>query len=137
MKKIVLKGRGIVEGKFFGEMIISRKPLSFLGGIDVLSGKIMDINNNLYMERITGRIFYLPTSIGSTVGAFVIYKLCKDSLGPKAIVCKKADSMLVTGCAISNIPLVDRINIEDLPKIDIIKDCEIDGGKGTLIILEG
>jgi len=136
MKKIVLKGRGLVEGKFFGEMIISRKPLSFLGGIDVLSGKILDSNNNLYMEKISGRIFYLPTSVGSTVGAFVIYKLHKDNLGPQAIVCEKADSMLVTGCAISNIPLVDQINVEDLPKTNIIKKCEIDGKKGTLTILE-
>ena len=136
MKKFVLKGRGLVGGKFSGEMIISRKPLSFLGGIDVLSGKILDSNNNLYMEKISGRIFYLPTSVGSTVGAFVIYKLRKDNLGPQAIVCEKADSMLVTGCAISNIPLIDQINVEDLPKTNIIKKCEIDGGKGTLTILE-
>jgi len=134
MKKIILRGRGLVEGKVIGEMIISRRPLSFLGGIDTLTGKIVDPNNNLYNEILTGRIFYLPASIGSTVGAFVIYKLRKDNLGPKAIVCEKADTMLVTGCAISNIPLIDRISVLDLPKVDLIESCEIDGESGMLIL---
>lgn len=133
MNKIILEGRSIIEGKLFGELIISRKPLSFLGGIDMVTGKIIDPNSNLYGEQLTGKIFYLPTSIGSTVGAFVIYKLYREHLSPKAILCEKADTMLVTGCAISNIPLIDGININRLPKVDIIKNCEIDGNKVIII----
>ncbi len=134
--RIILEGRSIIGGNFCGELIISRKPLSFLGGIDIATGKIVDPSNNLYGMKLTGKIFYLPTSIGSTVGAFVIYKLYKDDLGPKAILCEKADTMLVTGCAISNIPLIDRINMNELPKLDIIKNCEVDGERGRVIIIE-
>ncbi|MEM0052863.1 MAG: DUF126 domain-containing protein [Nitrososphaeria archaeon] len=133
MNKIILEGRSIIEGKLFGELMISRKPLSFLGGIDMITGKIVDHNNNLYGKQLAGKIFYLPTSIGSTVGAFVIYKLYREHLSPKAILCEKADTMLVTGCAITNVPLIDSININRLPKADIIKNCEIDGNKVIII----
>ena len=104
-----MKGRGLVEGIARGEIIATRQALSFLGGVDRLTGKIVDQKNDLYQEKITGKVLYIPKSIGSTVGAYVIYAICKSNLGPKAIICKDADLMLVTGCAISEIPLIDGI----------------------------
>ena len=109
-----LKGRGLVEGNVKGQMIISSQPLSFLGGVDRLTGKIVDPKSDLYQEKLFNKILYIPRSVGSTVGAYVIYAICKNNLGPKAIICDKADSIVVTGCAIAGIPLIDGIKYEKL-----------------------
>jgi predicted aconitase with swiveling domain len=53
-------------------------------------------------------ILVFPHAIGSSVGAYAIYSLKVNEAAPKAIVCcNKADIITASGCAISNIPLVD------------------------------
>jgi len=129
-----IKGRGLVEGIARGEIIATRQALSFLGGVDRLTGKIVDQKNDLYQEKITGKILYIPKSVGSTVGAYVIYSICKSNLGPKAIICENADSMLVTGCAISEIPLIDGISFSKFFSSKVY--AIVNGNNGTLNLLD-
>jgi predicted aconitase with swiveling domain len=109
---VSLFGRGLVEGVAKGEMVVSRQALSFLGGVNRFTGKVVDPNSDVYNKSISGKILFIRCSVGSTVGAYVIYAICRNNLGPKAIICEKADPMLVTGCAIAGIPLVDGIRLE-------------------------
>ncbi|MGD0330274.1 MAG: DUF126 domain-containing protein [Nitrososphaeria archaeon] len=129
-----IKGRGLVEGIVRGEIIATRQALSFLGGVDRLTGKIVDQKNDLYQEKVGGKVLYIPKSVGSTVGAYVIYAMSKRKLGPKAIICKDADSMLVTGCAISGIPLIDGISFSKLFNSKLY--AIVNGNKGTLDLLD-
>lgn len=128
-----IKGRGLVEGIAHGEIIATRQALSFLGGVDRLTGKVVDQKNDLYQEKITGKVLYIPKSVGSTVGAYVIYAMSKNSIGSKAIICKDADSMLVTGCAISGIPLIDKISFNKLFNSKLYAIAN--GNSGTLDLL--
>ena len=73
-------------------------------------------------------------SVGSTVGSYVIYAICKNNLGPKAIICEKADSMLVTGCAISEIPLIDGICFSKFFNSQAY--AVVNGKRGTLDLLD-
>jgi predicted aconitase with swiveling domain len=130
--KALINGRGLVDGIVSGSLVASRQSLSFLGGVDRFTGEIVDRKNNLYGERIAGKILYIPTSVGSTVGAYIIYSICKNNLGPKAIVCEKADSTLVTGCAIAGIPLVEGIYFNQL--LDRATHCVLNGFEGTLCL---
>jgi len=129
-----IKGRGLVEGIVRGEIIAARQALSFLGGVDRVTGEIIDQKNDLYQEKIAGKILYIPKSVGSTVGAYVIYAICKSNLGPKAIICKNADSMLVTGCAISGIPLIDGISFSKFFNSKVY--AIVNGKNGTLDLLD-
>lgn len=129
-----IKGRGLVEGIARGEIIATRQALSFLGGVDRITGKIVDQKNDLYNETIIGKILYIPKSVGSTVGSYVIYAICKNNLGPKAIICEKADSMLVTGCAISEIPLIDGICFSKFFNSKVY--AVVNGKRGTLDLLD-
>ncbi len=64
-------------------------------------------NHNLYGKTLKDKIFVFPYSVGSSVGAYVLYSLKKKSSGPLAIICSnRMDITTASGCAISNIPAV-------------------------------
>jgi hypothetical protein len=134
MTSVKLKGRGLVEGLAKGEILISKNALSFLGGVDKNTGIVVDHKSDLYQKKISEKILYVPKSVGSTVGAYVIYSICKRGIGPKAIICDKADSMLVTGCAISNIPLIDGVKYEKIPTLS--RYCIVNGKEGMLLLTD-
>ncbi len=131
MKVEVLRGRSIVPGHGRGLALVSKKPISFLGGVDPNSGLIIERNHDLKGENVKGRILCFPSGHGSTVGSYVLYSLAKKGLGPKAIVNQTADPVVVVGAIIAQIPMIDQIDIEQIETGD---DIEIDSEKGIVKI---
>jgi hypothetical protein len=104
---MIIKVRPIVKGYAEGDAIITNQPINFLAMIDK-DGIIIDKNHELYKQSIAYKILIFPNAIGSSVGAYTIYRLKRDNLAPKGIICKEADIITASGCAIANIPLVDK-----------------------------
>ncbi len=131
---LTLKGRPIVPGRVKGVALVSNKPISFLGDVDADAGKIIKENHDLYGKSIKNVILCFPHGRGSTVGSFVLYRLAKNGLAPKAIVNSIADPVVVVGAIIANIPMVDRIDIKKIRSGNIV---EVDGEKGLVRIFLG
>jgi len=129
LKTKILKGRGVVSGCCRGVALVSAKPLSFLGGVDYNSGVIIEKGHDLKGESIKGKVLCFPYSHGSTVGSYVLYSLVKKGVGPKAIVNQVADSVVVVGAIIAEIPMVDQIDIRQIKTGD---EVEVDGAQGTV-----
>jgi len=129
----VLKGRGIVEGISTAEALVSSKPISFLGGVDPADGKIIEKNHDLCGACVKGKILVFPHGHGSTVGSYVMYSLTKKGLAPAAIINQTADPVVVVGAIISNIPMIDKV---DISKIHTGDTVEVDGSNGKARILK-
>ncbi|AAL80515.1 hypothetical protein PFDSM3638_01925 [Pyrococcus furiosus DSM 3638] len=127
-----LKGRGIVKGVAEGELVVSRKPLSFLGGVDPNTGIITDPESDIQGEKITGKILAFPRGKGSTVGSYVIYALAKKGTGPKAIIVEEAEAIVAVGAIIAGIPLVTGI---DISKLKSGMKVRVDGERGEVEII--
>ncbi|GAF88994.1 unnamed protein product, partial [marine sediment metagenome] len=69
---------------------------------------ITDSENPLFGESIAGKIFVFPESKGSTVGSYVIYGLSVNNVAPLALIANKAETIVVAGAILANIPLVDK-----------------------------
>ncbi|WP_457752424.1 DUF126 domain-containing protein [Thermococcus sp.] len=109
-----LKGRKIVGGKVEGELIVSQKPLSFLGGVDPETGVVTDAESDIRGQSIAGKVLAFPRGKGSTVGSYVIYALKKNGKAPKAIIVGEAETIVATGAIIADIPMVDGIDVSRL-----------------------
>jgi predicted aconitase with swiveling domain len=75
-------------------------------------------------ECITGKVFVFPTGKGSTVGSYVIYRMSKLGTAPAALVNSETEAIIATGCVISGIPLVDKLDPDPLTEIksgDLLK----------------
>ena len=130
----ILKGRVIVsDGICKGTALVSKKPISFLGGVNPHSGTIVEKNHDLNGKCIKGKILCFPHGHGSTVGSYVMYALAKNGVAPKAILNERADPVVVVGAVLANIPMIDHVRIGELKTGDILEvDCE----RGVIKILE-
>jgi predicted aconitase with swiveling domain len=123
------KGRSIASGCCKGIALVSKKPLSFLGGVDYNTGVVIEKGHDLKGEPLKDKILCFPSGHGSTVGSYVLYSLVKKGLGPKAIVNQVADTIVVVGAIIAEIPMVDQVDIKQIRTGDIV---EVNGDKGTV-----
>jgi predicted aconitase with swiveling domain len=112
--KLRLKGKVYVRGVARGELLPTLQPVSFLGGVDPQTGKIRDQQHELYGVSLKGKIFAVPRTVGSSVGAYVIYGMSKRGTGPAGVITQTGDINLVSGCAVSNVPLIADIDIRTL-----------------------
>jgi len=130
---MILKGRRITKGKAKGVALVSKKPLSFLGGVDPNTGEIRDAESDIRGESVRDKILVFPRGKGSTVGSYVIYQLKKNGVAPKAIVVGEAETIVATGAIIAEIPMVDGIDVSRIKSGQII---EVDADKGEIRIEE-
>ncbi len=119
-----LKGRKVVGGYAEGEALVSADPVSFYGGVDPETGVVVEPGHAVEGECITGKVFVFPTGKGSTVGSYVIYRMSKLGTAPAALVNSETEAIIATGCVISGIPLVDKLDRDPLLEIksgDLVK----------------
>jgi predicted aconitase with swiveling domain len=96
----------LVHGKVKGIVQKSNNPINFLGTVDKKTGIISDKNHDLFEKSIANTILVFPSGIGSSVGAYTIYSIKSNNSAPLAMICKKADLTVATGCALANIPVL-------------------------------
>lgn len=132
---IEIKCRKIVGGKAKGQVLITTQPLNMLSMIDNVSGLIKDENHELFKKTLKNRILIFPNSVGSSVGAYVFYSLKENGVNPLAIICThKCDTITASGCAISDIPLVDNLNLNLELMIDSDVEIFLDADKEKIIV---
>jgi hypothetical protein len=93
---------------------VASQPISFYGGIDPDSGKIIERGHQLEGESVKGRVLVFPHGKGSTVGSYVLYRLAKTGVAPSAIINERCETIVAVGAIISGIPCVDRIDISKI-----------------------
>jgi len=113
-----IRARVISRGQAEGVAVVSKKPVSFLGDVDPETGEIVDRNSDVFGENVSGKIFIFPESRGSTVGTYVLLQMRKNGTAPAGIVMVESEAIVAVGAIISEIPLVDRpeLNVLDLVK---------------------
>ena len=124
-----MKGRRIRAGSAAGRALSCATPLSFLGGIDPSSGKILDPDCGSKGATVSGKILCFPHGRGSTVGSYSMYQLKLNGVAPRAIVNRSAEAIVATGAIMAEIPMVDGIDVSLISSGDRII---VDADKGTV-----
>jgi predicted aconitase with swiveling domain len=109
-----LQGRTIKAGNGKGIALVSPEPIGFLGGIDPDTGQVIEKGHPLEGQSISGRVLVFPTGKGSTVGSYTMYRLAKNGLAPAAIINAQSEAIVAVGAIISNIPMVDLIDVAQI-----------------------
>jgi hypothetical protein len=128
----VLTGRKIVEGTAEGEALVTRDPISFMGSINPKTGYVIERGHEIEGQCLKGKILVFPSAKGSTGGSYMLYDLVKNGVGPAGIVNAEADSVVVIGAIVADLPMVDRINIAEIETGDHLI---IDGERGIVKVV--
>lgn len=109
------RGRAIRRGEATGATLVSPEPLSFYGGVDPATGRVIERGHPLEGRSVAGRVLAMPTGKGSTVGSYVLYRMARTGTAPAAILCAACDTVVAVGAILGEIPCVDRIDVGRLP----------------------
>jgi uncharacterized protein len=136
MESKIIKCRKISKGCAEGEVILTKDPISFLGGVNPEDGVVIDSKHELYGRKIGGKILIIPSGKGSTVGSYVLYQMAKNKTAPLAIVALEAEPIIATGAIMAGIPMVDRPNQEILNLLHDGDRVMVDADSGFMKILK-
>jgi hypothetical protein len=114
MGDVILTGRVIKAGQAEGEALVSREPIGFFGGVDPETGVVIDVGHPLQGECVAGRVLVFPTGKGSTVGSYILYRLKSSGVAPAAIINAESEPIVAVGAIISEIPMVDNVDIGEI-----------------------
>jgi uncharacterized protein len=84
-----------------GPGLILTKPISFWGGVDPATGRIIDARHPERGQVISGTVLALPGTIGSSSASAVLLELVRAGLAPAAIILHEADAILLLGLIVA------------------------------------
>lgn len=93
--------RFILAGKASGPVLATNEGLSFWGGVDPASGKVIDIHHPLHGSCLSDRILFIPTTRGSCSGSGVLLDMILSGKAPAAIVFAEAEDVVTLGALIA------------------------------------
>lgn len=127
-----INARSISKGRGAGEVLLSKEPFSFLGGVDPETGIVIEKGHELEGKSITGKVMVFPHGKGSTVGSYVVLGLAKNGKAPAAMINLEAEPIIAIGAILADIPMVDK---PDKDVFKLLKDgmtVEVDGDSGRI-----
>jgi predicted aconitase with swiveling domain len=92
-----MEGRFLVEGPVDGTALVLAEPLSFWGGLDPVTGEIVEANHPQRGEVVTGRVLVMPSGRGSSSSAAVLAESIRLGTGPAGVVLGEADEIVAIG----------------------------------------
>lgn len=88
-------------GETAGVALVLAEAISFWGGIDVDSGKIIDHSHPDLGTVITGTVLVMPGGRGSSSSSSVLAETIRRGTGPAAIVLSVPDPILTVGALVA------------------------------------
>ncbi len=121
--------RRCAGGDATGVALVLAEPISFWGGIDAATGRIIDRSHPQLGACVTGTMLVMPGGRGSSSSASVLAEAIRSGTAPAGIVLGMPDPILTVGalvaeslygarcpivaCAIDGIVTGDRLRIGD------------------------
>lgn len=134
-----IKCKTLVAGYGRGKILATRQNISFWGGVDPATGRIIDPRHELFDQSITDKVLAFPYGKGSAAAPLVLLELVKQGTAPAALINIETDPLLVAGPIISKhfygtaIPVVAMSPIA-FDRLSTDLDAIVDGDKGEVVI---
>lgn len=99
--EVLIGGQVLVEGRGSGPLLVLTAPISFWGGVDPASGRIIDVRHPEHGRSIGGMALALPGTIGSSSSASVMLELIASGHAPAALLLAEVDAILLLGSIVA------------------------------------
>ena len=90
----------LVAGQAAAPVFVMRQPLSFWGGLDAATGRIIDPRHPQVGESVAGRILLMEAGRGSSSGSSVLAEAIRLGTAPAGIVLLTRDAIVTVGALV-------------------------------------
>lgn len=96
-----IAAHSLIEGEAEGVVALLSAPLSFWGGFDPESGRIIDRSHPECGEALGGRILAMPSGRGSSSASSVLAEAIRRGVAPAAIILAIPDPIITVGAIVA------------------------------------
>jgi len=98
----MLVGRAMVAGQASGQVLRLDEPLSFWGGLDPATGRIIDRRHPQVGQSVTDLVLVMPSGRGSSSGSSTLCEAVRAGTGPAAILMGEPDEIVALGAVVAD-----------------------------------
>lgn len=96
-----MKGVFHVRGETSGPALKLPTPLSFWGGVEAETGRIIDHSQPHFGVELKGRVLVMPSGRGSSSASSVLAETIRNGTGPVAIIMERPDPIVTAGAMVA------------------------------------
>lgn len=126
-----MKGEALVSGKATGDILWSEDPLSFWGGYDQYTGRIIDERHPLFDQNGKGKIVAIPGTRGSSTTTAVLLEAIRLENNPVGFIVTDRDTFLALASIVAK-EMYDRelpvimVTIEEFAQLGKARSARIE-----------
>jgi uncharacterized protein len=95
------EGRLLLAGTADGQLLVLDQPLSMWGGLDPLSGRVIDVRHPQRGSSLAGQLLAMPAGRGSSSSSSVLAEALRLGNGPRALILAVPDGILLVGALVA------------------------------------
>jgi uncharacterized protein len=135
--KITLRGRKVVGGYAEGQALVTRDTISGWGGINPLTGTVIETRHELRGQSFKDKILVFPGAKGSSGWSAAFHVTRITGTAPKAMVFNEMTTKIALGAVVMRIPSVTDLDRDPLELIETGDWVTVDGDRGIVEIHRG
>ena len=130
--KIVLRGRKVVGGVAEGEALVTRDTISGWGGIDSMTGTVIETRHELRGVSFKDKVLVFPGAKGSSGWSAAFHTTRLTGTAPKAMVFTTMTTKIALGAVVMHCPSVTDLDGDPLALIETGDWVRVDGDRGVV-----
>lgn len=133
---MMLSGRSLIGGVVEGEALVSPDTISGWGGVDPMTGTIIETRHPLRGVSFAGKILVFPGAKGSS-GWSVAFHTCRlAGVAPAGLIFTQMSTKAALGALVLRVPAITDLDGDPLALIATGDRVRIDGDRGTVEIVQ-
>lgn len=135
MSEAVLHGRKVVGGVVEGEALVTRESISGWGGVDPMTGTIIESRHELRGQSFKDKVLVFPGAKGSSGWSAIFHLARRADARPKAMVFTVMTTKVALGAVVTRVPSVTDLDGDPFETIRTGDWVRVDGDNGTVEVL--
>ncbi len=131
---IALRGRKVVGGYAEGEALVTRDTISGWGGINPMTGTVIETRHELRGQSFKDKILVFPGAKGSSGWSAAFHVTRITGTAPKAMVFNEMTTKIALGAVVMRIPSVTDLDRDPLELIQTGDWVTVDADRGIVEI---
>jgi len=132
MSTITLRGRKVVGGSTEGEALVTHDTISGWGGVNPMSGTIIETRHELRGQSFKDKILVFPGAKGSSGWSAVFHMTRLTGTAPKAMLFNEMTPKIALGAVVMRVPSVAGFDQDPLTVIETGDWVKVDADRGIV-----
>jgi uncharacterized protein len=133
-EKIILRGRKVVGGCAEGEALVTRETISGWGGIDFMTGTVIETRHELRDVSFRDKVLVFPGAKGSSGWSNAFHMTRLTGSAPAAMLFNIMTTKIALGAVVMRVPTVTGLDRDPLEVIETGDWVKVDGDRGLVEI---